>query len=315
MATITTKKSQIVSKDFLCEKCNYSTSRNSDYKKHLRSAKHNNTTNYNKLQQNHSQKKYICDCGKQYNHRASLFNHKKKCNNTIVNIENNSNNNSNNSLNNADKDQIIETLIKENSDFKNIITELVKSNNDLQLKVLDICKTIQPSNNHSYNNNNNKTFNLQFFLNEQCKDALNITDFANSITLQLKDLENIGSTGYVNGISSIIIKELKGLDITKRPVHCSDAKRETLYIKDENKWEKEGSENTKLKKVIRNVEKKNINLISEWTDKNPDYCDTTTNENNEYLKIMKETMGGKGDYQENTNKIIKKIAKEVVIDK
>ena len=311
MATITTKKSQNVSKDFLCEKCNYSTSRNSDYKKHIRSAKHNNTTNYNKLQQNYSQKKNICDCGKQYNHRASLYNHRKKCNNTIVNIENNSNN----ILNNADKDQIIETLIKENSDFKNIITELVKSNNDLQLKVLDICKTIQPSNNHSYNNNNNKTFNLQFFLNEQCKDAMNITDFANSITLQLKDLENIGSTGYVNGISSIIIKELKGLDITKRPVHCSDVKRETLYIKDENKWEKECPENTKMKKVIRNVEKKNINLISEWTDKNPDYYNTTTNENNEYLKIMKETMGGKGDYEANTNKIIKKIAKEVVIDK
>ena len=156
---------------------------------------------------------------------------------------------------------------------------------------------------------------MQFFLNEQCKDAMNITDFVNSVTLSLDDLEKVGSLGYVNGISSIIIKELRGLDVTKRPVHCSDSKRETLYIKDEDKWEKECPENAKIKKAIRTVEKKNINLISEWTEEHPNFIDSTTHENDEYLKIMQETMGGKGDYEENKNKIIKKIAKQYFLVK
>ena len=246
-------------------------------------------------------------------HSSSYYRHRKKCikNKEIITIEKSGI---------VDKDKIIDNLIKENSDFKNLILEVVKNNNelqqqnsDLQKQVLEVCKNIQP--NISNNNNNNKTFNLQFFLNEQCKDAMNITDFTNSITLQLKDLEKVGSQGYVNGISSIIIKELNSLDITKRPVHCSDAKRETLYIKDEDKWEKECPENTKIKKVIKNVETKNIKLINEWIIKHPNFINSMSEENDEYLKIMQETMGGKGDYEENKNKIIKKIAKEVYIEK
>jgi len=319
---------------FWCEKCDYKCNKKSEFTRHKNTLKHSNaiqkdsnaTHKIAEIAENIDlvkEKKFICDeCCREFKHSSSYYRHRKKCkqNKEIINIENTKSKN---------KDEIIETLIKENSDFKNIILEVVKNNKELQqqnfelqkqnqnfqVQVLDMCKTIQPSNNHSYNNNNNKTFNLQFFLNEQCKDAMNITDFAESISVQLKDLEKIGSSGYINGISSIIIKELKELDVTKRPVHCSDAKRETLYIKDEDKWEKECPENTKMKKVIRNVEKKNINLINEWTDKNPAYYDSTTSENDEYLRIMQQTMGGKGDYEENKNKIIKKIAKEVVIDK
>ena len=211
---------------------------------------------------------------------------------------------------------LVTKLMVENQEMKNIIVnenlKLQQQNQNLQKQVLDVCKT---NNSNNIINSHNKTFNLQFFLNEECKDAMNITDFINSVTLSLSDLENVGTSGYVNGISSIIIKELRGLDITKRPVHCSDAKRETLYIKDEDKWEKECPENTKMKTAIRTVEKKNIKLISEWTDKHPKFTNSTTSENDEYLQILIETMGGKGDYEKNKNKVIKNIAKEVVIDK
>ena len=144
---------------------------------------------------------------------------------------------------------------------------------------------------------------------------MNITDFANSVTLTLKDLENVGSSGYVEGISSIIIKELKGLDMYKRPVHCSDAKRETLYVKDEDKWEKECSENKKIKKVIKNVEHKNIKMISKWTEEHPKFLKSTDIDNDQYLHIVQAAMGGPGDIDKNGIKIVKKIAQEVIIEK
>jgi hypothetical protein len=295
MTKMITKKCQKMPINFICENCDFSCSKLSNYNKHLLTLKHQNS--YTELQKMpkmpESERKNICDCGKEYKYRQGLYTHRKKCGTEKKN---------------ADKNN------SEVTELTTIIVEMVKNNNDLQKQVLDVCKNIQPNISNN-NNNNNNTFNLQFFLNEQCKDAMNITDFINSVTLSLTDLENMGTSGYVNGISSIIIKELRGLDITKRPVHCSDAKRETLYIKDEDKWEKECPENTKMKTAIRTVEKKNIKLISEWTDKHPKFTNSTTKENDEYLQILIETMGGKGDYEKNKNKVIKNIAKEVVIDK
>jgi len=286
-----------IKQKYICDKCDYKSYKKGNYAKHLTTSKHLNATSSKKVAKKVApkivdNKIYSCECGNKYNYRGSLYNHKKKCNNKMK-----------------------ESSGEELQTLSSLVVEMVKSNNDLQKQVLDVCKNIQPNISNSNNNSNNKTFNLQFFLNEQCKDAMNITDFINSVTLSLTDLENMGSSGYVNGISSIIIKELRGLDITKRPVHCSDAKRETLYIKDEDKWEKECPENTKMKTAIRTVEKKNIKLISEWTDKHPKFTNSTTKENDEYLQILIETMGGKGDYEKNKNKIIKNIAKEVVIDK
>ena len=299
-----------------CELCGIKTNNKKDYNKHLLTLKHKNRTNLGILEQNIPTCTYNCEyCGKKYKARNSLWYHKKNCDinkhtSNIVITDDKILTNDSNIVITDDK------ILTNNDDIQtlsNLIVEMVKSNNEIQKQVLDVCKNIQP--NISNSNNNNNTFNLQFFLNEQCKDAMNITDFINSVTLSLSDLENMGTSGYVNGISSIIIKELRGLDITKRPVHCSDAKRETLYIKDEDKWEKECPENTKMKTAIRTVEKKNIKLISEWTDKHPKFTNSTTRENDEYLQILIETMGGKGDYEKNKNKVIKNIAKEVVIDK
>jgi hypothetical protein len=168
---------------------------------------------------------------------------------------------------------------------------------------------------NTHTNSHNKAFNLNFFLNETCKDAMNITDFVDSIKLQLADLEGVGELGYVEGISNIIIKNLKGLDVTQRPVHCTDKKRETMYIKDEDKWEKD-EEKKKLHKVVRKITCKNQNLIPTFKEKHPD-CNTYHSKfSDQYNKIIIESMGGKGDNDyEKEEKIIKNISKQVFIDK
>jgi predicted secreted protein len=207
-----------------------------------------------------------------------------------------------------------EIMVTNNNDEineKDLIMLLVKQNSEL----LEVIKN-GTHNTMINNNSNNKTFNLQFFLNETCKDAMNIMDFVDSIKLQLSDLENFGEIGYVNGISNIIVKNLKELDITERPVHCTDKKREILYIKDENKWEKEDSENKKMRRVIKKVANKNIRLLQKFKEEHPDCGKSDSKYSDQYNKLIVEAMGGSGDNNtEKEDKIIKKIAKEVIIDK
>jgi len=166
------------------------------------------------------------------------------------------------------------------------------------------------------NNSHNKTFNLNVFLNEQCKDAMNITDFVDSLKLQLSDLENVGKLGFVEGISNIIVKNLNALDVHKRPVHCSDSKREVMYIKDEDKWEKENDDKVKLRKVIKKIAHKNSKLLPQFKEKHPDCNKSDSKYSDQYNKLIIEAMGGSGDNDiEKEDKIIRKIAKEVTIDK
>jgi hypothetical protein len=200
-------------------------------------------------------------------------------------------------------------LIKQNS-------ELIKETTGIKNMMLEVIKN--GTHNHSNNNTNslNKTFNLQFFLNETCKDAMNIMDFVETIKVQLCDLEKVGQIGYVEGISNIIVKNLNSLDETKRPVHCTDAKREVLYVKDEDKWEKENKDKQKLRKVIKEVAYKNSKMLKEYKSKHPD-CDKSESKfSDQYNKLIIEAMGGKGDNDlEKEDKIIKNIAKEVTIEK
>ena len=194
--------------------------------------------------------------------------------------------------------------MKENSEFKNIILEALKNG------------SVQNSNNIITNNSNNKSFNLQFFLNETCKDAMNMTTFIDSLQLQLSDLENVGEVGFVEGISNIIVKNLNALDVTQRPVHCTDKKRETMYIKDQDIWEKEDDQKTKMHKMIKKVANKNIKLISKFQEVHPEWKKITSKVSDQFNKIVIEAMGGKGDNDfEKEEKIIKKVAKEVLIDK
>ena len=175
--------------------------------------------------------------------------------------------------------------------------------------------TYTNSNNYSgmtNSQNTNNTFNLQFFLNEQCKDAMNITDFASSIHLKITDLDDFGRMGYVEGMSKLFIDSLKETDVYKRPIHCSDARRETLYVKDDDKWEREGPENTKITNAVRVVEHKNIMLVNEWAKQNPRCENSSTKENTQYINMSRAVLDGD---DKNIAKVIKKVAKEVVIEK
>jgi len=294
------KNSPKIAKDFYCEKCDYICSKQSDYNKHVLTRKHQKDdkmiTKHAKNSPKLAEKTFICECGKCYTHRQGLWKHKKTCN-FIFSFENSENEPVKNKDN---KDELIHYLMKENSELKHM--------------VVDVCKNMQPSSVNSHNNSYNKTFNLQIFLNEQCKDAMNLMDFVDSLKLQLTDLENVGNVGFIDGISNIIIKNLKALEITQRPVHCSDSKREVLYVKDEDKWEKENEEKIKLKKAIKYIAHKNCKLIPEWKEKYPDCVYSHSKKSDEYNKIILESMGY-NDEMLNENKIIKRIAKDVIIDK
>jgi hypothetical protein len=194
-----------------------------------------------------------------------------------------------------------------------LVIELIKSNQDLQKQMMEVCKT--SNNNTVITNNNNKTFNMQVFLNEKCKDAMNLVDFINSMTLELSDLEEVGKLGYVEGISNIIIRNLNALDIYKRPIHCSDGKREIMFVKDDNIWEKENSTYDKLRKAIKSVTYKNSALLVPWSEKYPNCLNNEHHLNDVYVQMLGQAMGGRESFLESENKIMKKIAKAVLIEK
>jgi hypothetical protein len=283
------------SKNFNCIICNYYTSKMSQYNRHILTSKHKNETFETKMKQKGSIK-FECGCGNKYNSRTTLWRHKKSCKNN-------------------------EIIKKEEPINKDVIMMLIKENTELKNMVLDVCQKIQSNNNivnsnNVINNSHNKTFNLQFFLNETCKDAMNIMDFVDSIKLQLTDLVNVGKLGYVEGISNIITSNLNALDVTQRPIHCADKKREVIYIKDENKWEKEDEQKNRIKKVIHRVVCKSQRLIPKFKEEHPDCLKASSKFSDQYNKIIVESMGGSGDNdKEKEEKIIRNISKQVIIDK
>ena len=196
-----------------------------------------------------------------------------------------------------------------------LVIELIKSNQELQKQMLEVCKNSNSTiNNTNNSHNNNKTFNMQFFLNEQFKDAMNIMDFVDTFKLQFSDLERVGEVGYVEGMSNIIIQKLNELDIYKRPIHCSDVKRDTMYVKDKDVWEKENGNHDKLRLAIRYITKKNTDMLLSWCNAHPGSCDSDNYLNDIYIEIVRQAMGA-GNLEENENKIMRKIAKTVLIDK
>jgi hypothetical protein len=297
-------------KEYFCQNCDYITSNKSDYEKHCKTIKHKNATlamtidDFSIHLSQISQNEYTCKCGKKYRDNSGLWKHKKKCT-----PEKNAVNNNCEPFN-VTPELVIE-IIKQNQ-------ELQKQNNELQKQMLEVIKngTVKTTNSNN-TNSHNKTFNLQFFLNEECKDALNITEFVSSIKVQLEDLETTGRLGYVEGVSRIINKNLNELDQTKRPIHCSDAKREVLYIKNDDQWVKENETKPLLTKAIKQIANENIKQISEWRKKYPDCTDSDSRKNDLYLNIVSNAMSGCTVEEQTTNyeKIITKVAREVVIEK
>jgi antitoxin component HigA of HigAB toxin-antitoxin module len=269
--------------------------------------KHSKLTSVNKSltknpKKNENTEIFSCQqCSKEYKSRVGLWKHKNKCtikkNNDLIPNEP------------SDKDLIM-ILIKENSELKTMMLE----QSNMVMKVLE--NGTHNNNSHNTTNSHNKAFNLNFFLNETCKDAMNIMDFVDSIKLQLNDLEKVGEIGYVEGISNIITTNLKALDITQRPIHCTDKKRDVLYVKDEDKWEKEAENKNKLRKAIKKIASKNQRLIPDFKIKHPDCGKAASKFSDQYNKIIVESMGGSGDNDdEKEDKIIKNISKATIIDK
>ena len=283
-------------KIFRCEYCDYDTSNKKDYTKHCFTSKHLNRINGMDLELNKSPS-YACDCGKHYMSQSGLWKHKNKCqseNNVVNDVK--------------DKDSIINLLLTQNKDLMDLLKNGIINNTNNNNNITNINKTT---------NNDNKTFNLNFFLNETCKDAMNIGEFVSSIKVNLEELENTGRQGYIEGISNIILKRLNNLEQDFRPIHCSDAKREVFYIKDNNEWQKENENKPILKKAIKVIANENIKQIQNWRDKHPDCTKSDSKKNNLYLKIVSNSMNGSTEEEscKNIDKIISNIAKEVIIDK
>ena len=302
-----TKKSPKISKKYFCESCDFKCSRKSEWDIHVLRPKHINSQNGNKMEILETQKisRHICLCKKEYKTNSGLWKHSKVCNfkeKTETNIG------TTNELNTISPELIL-NIIQQNQEFKDLLLEQNKT-------IIELSKNSTTNNTNTNINSHNKTFNLQVFLNETCKDAMNIMDFVDSIKIQLSDIESIGELGYVNGMSKLIIKHLNALEENMRPVHCSDPKRDSLYVKDKNVWEKEDPENKKIKKAIKYISNKNICALPEWKAKYPDCIYSDSNKSDQYNHIILEAMGGSGDNDaEKADKIVKKIAKVVTIDK
>lgn len=288
------------SKKYICNDCDYITSRYSQYLRHLTTDKHRNVTLSNNKLSKKVQNIFSCECGNVYLYKSGLCKHKQKCNMNKNSYHKYFKNN----------EEMIEAVLKDNQEFRQM---LIDQNNKI-MELVSSKNTTVITNNTTNNNNN---FNLQMYLNVHCKDALNLTEFVDSLQPKIEDLETTGRIGYVEGISKIILNGLNCLDINKRPLHCSDQKRETIYIKDNNVWEKESDNRDKLKLAIKTIASKNIKQIPLWQKENPDCFDSRSKKNDQYLRIVSNSMNGltPEETKKNYDKIITKLAKEVVIQK
>jgi hypothetical protein len=289
--------------NFHCETCDFTTSKKSHYDNHLLTLKHKNSAKFRKnVCQN--EKTYECSCGRNYKDASGLWRHRKLC------IYKEDEKAENIILSTPEPHQLISYLIKENKELKTLLEKQSEEAKDMMLQVIGNNNTI---------NSHNKTFNLQVFLNETCKDAMNFSDFMNTIQPNLQDVENVGKNGYINGISDIVIRYLTALDIKKRPVHCSDSKRETIYIKENNVWGEEdlSQEENKMLQLVWDVRDKNANNVHKWRELYPQCLKPYSDKTDQYNYIVHEALGGdvKLTKKEKEAKIISKIAKSIFIDK
>jgi hypothetical protein len=278
-------------------------------------AKHKNRTNVDKIEHKNAEQPithYTCkNCSKNYKARNSLWYHEQKCTSrakiqtekeTLLHVDD------------PMQTSLILELVKQNQEFKQLLIEQNKT-------IIEVAKNSQINNNTINNNNNshshNKTFNLQFFLNETCKDAMNMKDFIKSLELSLPELEKMGEIGFAEGMSRVFVNRLNSLDITKRPIHCSDIKREIIHIKDDNKWERDNANLDRLRKIIKQLTHKNILKVDDWKKANPGCTEYNSRKNDQYLRINMEAIGpvDETDEKRDFGKIIRRVAESTAIDK
>ena len=313
---------------FCCDACDFKCSKHSDWQRHILRPKHKRI--FLDIHPPEQNAHYECElCHKNYKYNSGLWKHKKFCSADNVQVHKQE-------KESEHDNELVSIIIKDNINFKNLVLDVIKSNTDLQKQctefqkqnnelqkqntefqkiMMEVCKNLPSSQSTNIINSHNKTFNLQVFLNEECKDAMNLSDFVDSFQLQFADLESVGELGYVEGMSQIIIKKLNEMDVHKRPIHCSDAKRDILHIKANNKWERETPEYSHLKGAIKRISNKNIDILFDWRNKHPNVQDSHNRHNDQYLNMIKQVMGGSGEINDSERKIIKNIAKQVMIEK
>jgi hypothetical protein len=306
MATYFSKNSDELNANFYCELCDYKCLRLQHLKQHNLTKKHKKRV-FNNIDNSVNDIEtpiFECVCGKSYKDRSGLWRHKKNC---------------------TGPDNNLPYIDKNTQLTPELVLKLIEQNKELQQTLIDQNKTIielaQKAGSYNTTNtncgNNNKTFNLQVFLNETCKDAINMSDFINQIQVSLSELEDTGKLGYAEGISKVFIKNLNDINHRERPLHCSDSKREIIYIKENNQWTKDDDNKTSLMKAIKQVANKNIKQISEWQKVHPNYSDPDSKENDKYMRIVLNSMSGstKEESDKNYEKIARNITKEVIINK
>ena len=300
--------------EYCCSICDYTTSKKFNYSKHMSTSKHTKSVIGNQKVANVDKNvanvaNYSCNtCGSKFVTNSGLWKHNQKCKIIVQQIETNANTNADDLDVSLTDKEVIKMLIKENQEFKSLIMELIKK---------DLGSNITNNNTKTNCNNINNSFNLNLFLNEKCKDAINIDEFVDNVKMNLSDLENFGHLGYIEGVSRILIKNLKDLDTYSRPIHCSDLKREVLYIKENDKWTKETEEKLVIKNAIKQVANKNIKQIQTWKQENPECTESESKKNDQYMNIVMNSMsGGTSEEQcNNISQIIKNVSKEVIIEK
>ena len=315
--------------EYNCYTCNFICSKKSEYERHTLTAKHQRLKNPNKK----TPQLFACECGKTYKHQSTLCAHKKKCDNRRFFLippnkktpyqqcyENSDyeEDNTTASENDGHNTDVFVSLLKQNNEFKEMMldqcTAMQQQTHNIQMQLIDALKESKTVN-HITTNNNQK-FNLNFFLNNTCKDAMNMSEFIENMNVEFKDIENIGKNGYVSGMTDLILSRIKDLDITKRPLHCTDLKRETMYIKDNNEWSKDTPENNKLRDMITIVAKHNYNRLPLWRERYPECNDWNNPKYSFCVDMMKNILGDVGDEQiKLDNKVIKNLSRHILVEK
>ena len=302
--------------EYYCKSCDFRCSKLSNWNTHISTRKHQKVINGNPVTIRAADQ-LSCQCGKQFKFVSGLCRHRKKCQNEDVDVKPDVSEIATSEPSGVPNNQeLIMEILKQNNEFKNLLVEqnskIIEQNN----KIIEMSK---PTTNVITNNttNNNTQFNLNLFLNETCKDAFNMVDFVNNLKLEIKDLENVGKKGYIEGITNIIMKGLNTIEVSKRPIHCTDLKREIMYIKDDNEWNKDNSEKSKLRKFIGKVAGKNLQQLEQWRELNPE-CKNPEHQKYDFcIDMYKNALGGYGDEEQSKfdDKIIRNIAKHVLVDK
>jgi len=305
---------QKIANKYVCNHCDYKCSKNSDY------VKHNNTRKHKIATMEILEIPIIADhtcsiCDKKFKTYSGLWKHSYKC----LSPPKQPSPQSHSSTEDMQMTLILE-LVKQNQEFKNLLIQQSNQMMEQNKTMIDVAKNSQVSNSHntiSNNNNNNKTFNLQFFLNETCKDAMNMKDFIQSLEMSLPELEKMGELGFAEGMSRVFVNRLNSLDVTKRPIHCSDVKREIIHIKDDNKWERDNANLDRLRKIIKQLTHKNILRVDDWKKANPGCTEYNSRKNDQYLKLNIEAIGpvDDADVKKDFGKIIRRVAESTTIDK